>query len=75
MFLTLIQIIKFIMRKKFYFLSASIILISNIFFLMPESVHAGPESKIIGGVKGTQWGNPTCHCPDDAQSCFCFTSD
>lgn len=64
------------MKKKFYFLSASIVLISNIFFLIPESLHASTDSKSIrGGVKGTQWGNPTCHCPDDAQSCFCFISD
>lgn len=63
------------MRKKIYFLSASIILISNVFFLMPESTQAGTEPKLIRGVKGTQWGNPTCHCPDDAQSCVCPVSD
>lgn len=59
------------MKKKVYLLSASLILILNVFFLIPENTYAETETKLVRGVKGTQWGNPVCHCPDDAQSCFC----
>lgn len=62
--------------KKVKILLAVGLLIVNVFVFSFSSYANETEvnSTLINGLKGTVNGVFTCHCPDDAKTCYCNIS-
>lgn len=62
------------MKKKLSYLSLSLVLSVNLFYLFPTKVEAGPQ--LLRGLKSTENGVIVCSCPVDGNfDCLCNVPD